>query len=419
MIAGAPLHRLTLHFADAALERRYRDAEDGHTMRYGRLGSIGGMVLTVLTTLLLHLFVPQHMLGTDQVLYGGLFVWGFFALMYAASYAPVTVRHPQAAGVAANLVFASALLAVMSRMPAEFLQHRGFMLLLNQLFALYGLLRLRIVPATIAGTSCVLLYALVVGLAGWMPAIDLLRHLFWLTMINVWGVFICYQMDLANRREFIAREAMQREHARAEGLLLNILPGAIAQRLKASTERIAEHAEPVTVLFADIVGFTPLSARKTPAQLVDLLDRVFTDFDSLAAQHGLEKIKTIGDAYMAVAGLPESQPDHALRAARMALAMIERVARAADETGEALQVRIGLHSGPVVAGVIGRSKFSYDLWGDTVNTASRMESSGVAGAVHCSQATASCLDGEFSLHPRGPVEVKGKGTMETFLVLSA
>jgi adenylate cyclase len=172
----------------------------------------------------------------------------------------------------------------------------------------------------------------------------------------------------------------------------------------------------VTVLFADIVGFTPLSARKAPAELVALLDDVFSGFDHLAHVHGLEKIKTIGDAYMAVAGLPHPQDDHALRAAHMAVAMLETVGRLAAETGEALQVRVGLHTGPVVAGVIGRSKFSYDLWGDTVNVASRMESAGLPGAVHCTPHTAAFLHGSFDLQPRGSIEVKGKGSMETFFI---
>jgi class 3 adenylate cyclase len=150
-----------------------------------------------------------------------------------------------------------------------------------------------------------------------------------------------------------------------------------------------------------------------------MLDDVFTRFDGLAAEHGLEKIKTIGDAYMAVAGLPHEQPDHALRAARMAVAMLRTVRDLASTRGEPLQLRVGLHTGSVVAGVIGRSKFTYDLWGDTVNTASRMESTGVPDSVQCSPTTAALLGNEFALQSRGSIDVKGKGRMETFLVESA
>ena len=148
-------------------------------------------------------------------------------------------------------------------------------------------------------------------------------------------------------------------------------------------------------------------------------DRIFSEFDALAEAHGLEKIKTIGDAYMAAAGLPERRADHAAAAARMAQGMLEAVARIAAETGEALALRIGLHSGPVVAGVIGTKKFSYDMWGDTVNTASRMESHGVPGTVHCSAATAALLQNGFALTARGAIQVEGKGEMSTFLLMPA
>jgi guanylate cyclase len=231
-------------------------------------------------------------------------------------------------------------------------------------------------------------------------------------------MLICYQMDVSARREFTAMRLLGEERERSERLLLNILPAPIAERLKASGDSIAEHSDGVTVLFGDIVGFTPLSASKTPQALVELLNRIFSEFDALADAHGLEKIKTIGDAYMAVAGLPNPCPDHAARAARMALAMLDATARVAAETGEKLALRIGLHSGPVVAGVIGRRKFTYDLWGDTVNTASRMESHGVPGAIHCSEAAASLLQGSFRLQALGAMHIKGKGEMRTFLVLN-
>ena len=227
-----------------------------------------------------------------------------------------------------------------------------------------------------------------------------------------------YQLDLFARREFIAMRALAVERERSERLLLNILPASIAARLKTSDGAIADHSDDVTVLFADIVGFTPLSTRMTPHALVQLLDRIFTEFDALAETHGLEKIKTIGDAYMAAAGLPERRDDHAQAAARMAHGMLEIMARIAAETGESLSLRIGLHSGPVVAGVIGRKKFIYDLWGDTVNTASRLESHGVPGAVHCSAETAALLQANFRLDARGVIDVKGKGPMHTFLIAS-
>lgn len=201
---------------------------------------------------------------------------------------------------------------------------------------------------------------------------------------------------------------LQAEQERSERLLLNILPESIAARLKETPEVIADRFDAVTVLFADIVGFTELAAMVDPETVVTLLNAIFSRFDDLAAEHGLEKIKTIGDAYMAVGGLPTPCPDHAEAAALMALAMRRAIGEFAEGR---LQLRIGLHSGPVVAGVIGRRKFSYDLWGDTVNIASRMESHGVPGAIQISEATYRLLTGRFVCTPRGTISLKGRGAM--------
>jgi class 3 adenylate cyclase/HAMP domain-containing protein len=207
------------------------------------------------------------------------------------------------------------------------------------------------------------------------------------------------------------------EKATSERLLLNVLPGPIAERLKHDEGVIVDRFDAVTVLFADLVGFTTLSQRTSPEALVTMLDELFTRFDRLAERHRLEKIKTIGDCYMAVAGIPAELPDHARVMARMALDMLAAVQDYAAASGLALQIRIGVHSGSVVAGVIGRKKFIYDLWGDTVNTASRMESHGVPGRVHVTEATAALLGDEFELEPRGAIEIKGKGPMTTYLLV--
>jgi adenylate cyclase len=171
------------------------------------------------------------------------------------------------------------------------------------------------------------------------------------------------------------------------------------------------------VLFADLVDFTQRSQRSTPAQIVQVLDELFSAFDQLARRHGLEKIKTIGDAYMVAGGLPNPRPDHAQAVAEMALAVREEVARHLDPSGQPLQVRIGIDTGPVVAGVIGRNKFIYDLWGDTVNTASRMESHGVPGCIQVTTSARQRLRDGYRFQRRGPIQVKGKGEMETWFLL--
>jgi len=212
-------------------------------------------------------------------------------------------------------------------------------------------------------------------------------------------------------------QAFRREHARSEGLLLNILPGPIAERLKQGEQVIADRFAEVTVLFADIVGFTQLSARISPEALVSMLNAVFSAFDNLSDRHGLEKIKTIGDAYMVVGGLPEPRPDHAEAVAAMALDMQAAVARIGVELGRPIGLRIGIDTGPVVAGVIGKRKFAYDLWGDAVNTASRMESQGVENGIQLTEGAYQRLKDSYICEARGVIEVKGKGKLSTYLLM--
>ncbi|PZV06709.1 MAG: family 3 adenylate cyclase [Leptolyngbya sp.] len=213
-----------------------------------------------------------------------------------------------------------------------------------------------------------------------------------------------------------ARQALQEEKEKSEQLLLNILPLPIATRLKQGRNTIADHFAEVTVLFADIVEFTQLSEALSPQDLVALLNDVFSQFDHLAERHQLEKIKTIGDAYMAVGGIPYERHDHAQAVAEMALDMQAMAQEFSDRTGQAFRLRIGINTGPVVAGVIGTKKFIYDLWGDTVNTASRMESFGVAEQIQVTETTYNCLKDTYDFDLRGEVWVKGKGHMRTYFL---
>ena len=210
---------------------------------------------------------------------------------------------------------------------------------------------------------------------------------------------------------------LEREHERAksERLLLNVLPQSIAARLRDADDTIADAFDEVTVLFADIVDFTKMSEGAAPAEIVHLLNELFTRFDELAEHHGLEKIKTIGDAYMVAGGIPATRPDHAEAIAEMALDMVAAVGERTD--GRALQIRIGIDTGPVVAGVIGRRKFIYDLWGDTVNTASRMESHGVPGSIQVTERTYRRLRDRYEFTERGIVQVKSKGEIRTWLLV--
>ena len=214
-----------------------------------------------------------------------------------------------------------------------------------------------------------------------------------------------------------AHRLLAAEQERSEQLLLNVLPAPIAARLKTGENVIADRFSDVTVLFADLVDFTRGSERVNPAAVVEVLDELFSSFDELARRHGLEKIKTVGDAYMVAGGLPVPRADHTEAVADLALAMRDEVAHHQDASGQPLQLRIGIDTGPVVAGVIGRQKFSYDLWGDTVNTASRMESHGVAGHIQVTDRTYQRLRDRYRLEPRGLIQVKSKGAMTTYLLV--
>ncbi|MBL7998628.1 MAG: tetratricopeptide repeat protein [Candidatus Kapabacteria bacterium] len=213
-------------------------------------------------------------------------------------------------------------------------------------------------------------------------------------------------------------ELLKTEREVSDRILNNILPGSIAERLKQGESVIADKAANVTVLFADIVGFTKLSARVSAEELVRMLNDVFFAFDELAVKYGLEKIKTIGDCYMVVGGLPEARADHAQAVALFAIDMLKALQELPIAAEAHLDIRIGIHSGDVVAGVIGKRKFAYDLWGDTVNTASRMESHGLPGRIHISNDTYQLIRNDFRTEDRGEIEVKGKGIMRTWFVNS-
>jgi adenylate cyclase len=209
---------------------------------------------------------------------------------------------------------------------------------------------------------------------------------------------------------------LQEEQEKSERLLLNILPGPIAHQLKNGEQGIADGFASVTILFADLVNFTQLAEEVAPKELVELLNDIFCRFDRLTEKFGLEKIKTIGDAYMVVGGMPCPRHDHAQAIAAMALAMGEEVAAFNRQYGQQINLRIGINTGPVVAGVIGQKKFIYDLWGDTVNVASRMESHGISGEIQVTQSTYECLRSEYLFEARGDIEVKGKGRLPAYLL---
>jgi len=228
--------------------------------------------------------------------------------------------------------------------------------------------------------------------------------------------FVYLAMYMAEQAE----KALETEYGRSEALLRMIMPDKIAERLKRAPQSIiADKYEQVTLVFADVVNFTPKASRIAPEEVVAFLNRIFSSFDALADKHGMEKIKTIGDAYMVAGGLTEAQPNQVTTAANMALDMLEVVSGLSQELGEEVSVRIGIHTGPAVAGVLGRHKLFYDVWGDTVNTAAHMESHGSPGRIQVTETVQRLLDGAYAFESRGLIEVKGKGPMQVYYLIRA
>src|SRR2546430_8784584 len=232
-----------------------------------------------------------------------------------------------------------------------------------------------------------------------------------LNIVGAGSVAFTLLASFANQRN-AALIALRAEQEKSEVLLRNVLPRPIAERLKAATQTIADHFKSASILFADVVDFTPLAQRLPPAEMVGILDQLFSRFDALVERHGLEKIKTIGDCYMAAAGVPDPRPDHARKTALLALDMRDAVATSAVAGQSGVELRIGINSGPVIAGVIGTKRFLYDLWGDAVNAASRMESHGMPGEIQITRATYELLKDEFVCRRRGTIEANGHGPSE-------
>ena len=286
------------------------------------------------------------------------------------------------------------------------------------IMGVYTVSTLRFLPAVMVCWPLVGLYEFTAWRLGISRIPDFTGDNINLLMANVFGMVASHSRERYIRRDFLLTRGIRAERRKSERLLLNVLPPSIARRLKQKPAIIADHFTEVTVLFADIVEFTPIAASISPAQIVQLLNDIFSCFDALAEKHGLEKIKTIGDAYMVVGGLPEPKTNHACAVAAMALDMQAEIARFNPNIEQPLQLRIGIHTGPVVAGVIGRQKFSYDLWGDTVNLASRMESHCPIGKIQITEETYALLQQNYTCVEQGEISVKGRGVMVTYLLKS-
>lgn len=407
-----------LRFLDPALEKEFRSFLRDHIAVFVRIGAISAVFGYIAVFLLFYdiLLIRDHrvlwILEGSAVFGLGLFLSTLKRFRF--SMVPVSIISNTSAGFVAVYV--------------------GFMFIRNQhailltiliIIAYYAflVLRIRTLPAFIATSSYLGAYQYGLLIDDGLDSQNKAVYSFLIWFSEFFAVIAGYTLELTTRKLFLQAKTidtqtkdLEKEKEKSDLLLRNILPDAIAHRLKNENSQISEYFSECSILFADIVGFTLLAARKTPDELAGLLDRFFSRLDELAEHRGVEKIKTIGDAYMAAAGIPIPCEDHIERIGNLALDILKEVNTNEELVRENLNIRIGIHSGPVVAGVIGRKKFIYDLWGDSVNLASRMESHGIPGKIHVTEEFYRAASPLFQLEKRGEVDIKGKGIVSTYFL---
>jgi class 3 adenylate cyclase len=412
MAADVKMNFLTLRF-DGALESAFiKDYFDKY-LNQVRFALLAGIFLYSGFGMVDALILPAEKPTIWAIRYAVAcpLVWVIFGFTFCRSF-----RKFMQASVSLAILIAGFSIIAMSAVIRDSYFDQIHVSLILLLMASYTLIKLRFIYATVTGWALVGAYDIVAFSVRHLSFTKLALANIDLICANLIGMFSCYLIELYIRRNFFHTKLLEAEREKSERLLLNILPSAIAERLKQNSSTLADYFPEVTVLFADLVDFTEIASRITPTELVTLLNEIFSAFDRLAEWHGLEKIKTIGDAYMLVGGLPVPRPEHAEAVAEMALDMLEEISRFRTKEGEPLSLRIGINTGPAVAGVIGLRKFSYDLWGDTVNTASRMESQGKAGSIQVTAATYQILRHKYLFKERGEIDVKGKGKMRAYLL---
>jgi class 3 adenylate cyclase len=414
------LNPVSLRFVDASAEAAFQRASAAEVRRQSSVGSLTGAALWLAAGALIPLTrVLDAKLSTPVVAF--MVVGNLVGGLLAAR--ATTLDRLHVMGAALNIASGIAVIYLTAQAQGDLFERYGASALMLQLIFAFVVVR-RFTAALIAVAIEVgLLYAVALGRG---EPQGYVLDLFIVTSAAIVGVGVTRLLETAARTEWYQRRLIEaqaaeikREKAKSERVLRNVLPERIADRLREDEGVIADGVDDATVLFADLVGFTPLSEGLEPDELVRALDGLFARFDALTDGLGLDKIKTIGDAYMAAGGAVGPLPDHADRVVRLGLAMIEATAIHAPICGLPLRLRVGVHSGPLVAGVIGRRRLAWDLWGDTVNTASRMESHGVADTVQISRATLDRLSANgagFAIESRGTIQIKGKGPLEAFLV---
>lgn len=412
------INHLLLIDEDRDAEELFRGFYDRDNRSFIRIGIGMSLVGWITALLYIGLYHQSHL--AESALLIGLALFPLFIFMIVSTFSERWVSYYQRLSTFANVLAGLMAIYLLLYRIGDFMLAAYF--LASVVYYAFFLLRIRVALAIPSTLFYVFVWQLVVLFLTDTSA-DLRMFSTGLWTINVSAILGGRAFEAASRRIFAQNRTiadqqidLQREMDRSERLLLNVLPAEIAKRLKAGEEIIADRYESASVLFADIVDFTVLSGTLTADETVQMLNEVFLEFDSLVEAYGFEKIKTIGDAYMVAAGVPQKRADHAVGLAALALEMLAAVGRLNNRTGRRIQIRIGVNSGPVVAGVIGKRKFLFDLWGDTVNVASRMEAYGTSGRVQITEATRRLIDERFVCESRGQINIKGKGPMSCYYV---
>ncbi|MDA8260113.1 MAG: hypothetical protein M0Z99_31525 [Betaproteobacteria bacterium] len=410
------IDRISLRFTDAKLEAEHASEQALKSRRPTRVALLGAAGLTIfILTPLVYIEashpVQEHM---PRIVAMSL---ATIALCYALTHLQAFITRHQALTAGMALLMSLGMTYAVSHSQTR--EASGFFLITIHLFSIYGIFSLRFPAATACGWGSLLIYIAYLRGLGYLPEHAVTRHVGALSLANLWGMLICYQMDLAVRRAFLAVRRLATEHERSDQLLLNILPAPVAMELTSTGAAKPARHEAATLLFTDFSGFTQAASSMPAERMVAELNDIFSAFDDICRDCGIEKIKTIGDAYMAAAGVPTPAADHAQRAIEAGLRMASFIDRRNRTSAFKWGLRIGIHSGPVVAGVVGKHKYAFDVWGDTVNVASRMESSGVPGRVNISAYTFDLAGSQFDCEYRGKVDAKGKGPIDMYLVTAA
>jgi len=412
-----------LHFPDEAIETHFRREYFANTASTTRLALVLGLILYSLFGILDIYAIPISKDIVWIIRYG--IVAPVILMVLAASFIRSLQKYMQAFMCVVVAVSGLGIVTMISiTTEAEFGNRFYFTgLILISMWA-YSQLRLRFWYAVLANVIIMVGYEyasieMKKLLDSETGIVIFTMHNFFFLGANIIGMFGSYYLERYTRRDFLQKYTIQAQRDRADKLLYNVLPKRIAERLKESDETIAEEFNSATVLFADIVNFTPISARFDPHAVVEMLNELFSHFDDLVDKYSVEKIQVAGDGYMVAAGVPTPRSDHATVLAQLALDMLDYVKEQEFLGGRhSIEIRIGLNSGPLIAGVIGRKKYFYALWGDMVNTASRMESHGESGKIQITRETHELVKDDFECEYIGEIAVKGKGKMEAWHLLS-